>query len=105
MPSYFSDKIANYGGIATVLGLVTVVYYFRRWYRLRDFKGPWLASFSELWLGWTALSGTFHTTLIDVNKRYGTFDLGNDAVERRSNAANDQSLTVRCFRFTRTNTT
>lgn len=67
------DNIAQYGVIAAVLGLVTVVYYFRRWYRLRDFKGPWLASFSEVWLARVALSGSFHTILMDASKKYGMF--------------------------------
>ena len=55
----------------SVLLLITIVYYFRRWYQLRQFKGPWLASISELWLAKTALSGSFHTILMDANKKYG----------------------------------
>ena len=71
MPSYFPDTIAKYGAIAAVIGLVTIAYYSRRWYRLRDFKGPWLASFSEVWLARTALSGSFHTILMEASKQYG----------------------------------
>ena len=73
MPWYFPDHLAKYGALPAVLALVTVVYYFRRWYRLRDFKGPWLASFSEVWLAKTALSGSFHTILMDASKQYGAF--------------------------------
>lgn len=73
MPSYSPWNIAKYGTIAAVFALVTVAYYFRRWYRLRDFKGPWLASFSEVWLAKTALSGSFHTILLDASKQYGAF--------------------------------
>jgi len=58
--------------LSAALSLVTIAYYVHRWYRLRDFKGPWLASFSEIWLAKTALSGSFHNILMDTNKKYGT---------------------------------
>lgn len=64
-------NVARWAIYPAVLLLVTIVYYLRRWYRLRHFKGPWLASISELWLAKTALSGSFHTILMDTNKKYG----------------------------------
>ncbi|RAH42801.1 cytochrome P450 [Aspergillus brunneoviolaceus CBS 621.78] len=45
--------------------------YIRAWFFLKNFHGPWLASFSELWLAKTALSGRFHEILLDANKKPG----------------------------------
>lgn len=51
-----------------------VIYsYFRSWYRLRDFKGPWLAGLSEAWLFGVTTTGALHMRLYDVNKKYGAF--------------------------------
>ena len=66
-----SANAARCGMLLSVFSLVTVLYYLSRWYRLRSFKGPWLASFSEIWLARTALSGCFHTILMEANKDYG----------------------------------
>jgi len=51
------------------------VYYIRVWYRLRMFKGPWLAGFSQFWLFLTTTSGELHLRLYDVNKKYGKIEL------------------------------
>ena len=53
--------------LATYLGFAIL-----SWYRLRPYKGPWLASFSELWLGKAGLSGHFGDVLDNVNRKYGT---------------------------------
>ncbi|MCJ1438592.1 hypothetical protein MMC27_007982 [Xylographa pallens] len=41
------------------------------WYRLRRFKGPWLACISEFWLGKAGLSGHLGELLDNVNQEYG----------------------------------
>lgn len=41
------------------------------WYRLRAFQGPWLGSFSSLWMAKTALSGRMNHELTAVIQRYG----------------------------------
>ena len=66
-----NTSISKYivGLIAFVL--VTIVYYTKRWSKLRQFKGPWLGAFSELWLANTALSGRFHSILMREQKKYG----------------------------------
>lgn len=52
--------------------IVSLVYsYFRSWYRLRDFKGPWLASLTEGWLFGNTTKGDLHMRLYEVSKKYG----------------------------------
>jgi len=52
--------------------IVSLVYsYSRSWYRLRDFKGPWLASLTEGWLFGNTTKGDLHMRLYEVNKKYG----------------------------------
>jgi hypothetical protein len=41
------------------------------WYRLRQFRGPFLASFSYLWLFRTALSGKAYRIHVATRQRYG----------------------------------
>lgn len=54
------------------IAIVGVIYsYFRSWYRLRDFKGPWLAGLTEAWLFRTTTTGELHMRLYEVNKKYG----------------------------------
>lgn len=54
------------------IAIAGVIYsYFRSWYRLRDFKGPWLASLTEAWLFRTTTTGELHMRLYEVNKKYG----------------------------------
>ncbi|MCJ1398915.1 hypothetical protein MMC11_002116 [Xylographa trunciseda] len=56
----FASALAMYIGFSVV-----------SWYRLRQFKGPWFAGFSELWLGKAGLSGQFGEVLDNVNREYG----------------------------------
>ncbi|KAJ5699690.1 hypothetical protein N7536_002703 [Penicillium majusculum] len=54
------------------IAIAGVIYsYFRSWYRLRDFKGPWLAGLTEAWLFRTTTTGELHMRLYEVNKKYG----------------------------------
>ena len=39
--------------------------------RLRQFKGPWLAATSKLWLMECTYKGTMHLDLADVCSKYG----------------------------------
>ncbi|CZR65017.1 related to pisatin demethylase (cytochrome P450) [Phialocephala subalpina] len=51
---------------------VYVVQTFRSWYRLRHFKGPWLAGISRLWLVRKISGGRFHLDFMEVNQKYGS---------------------------------
>jgi cytochrome P450 len=44
---------------------------FARWYRLRHFKGPWLASLSEFWISKTLYGGHSGHDFIKLNRKYG----------------------------------
>lgn len=57
--------------IAALLIAGTAYYYFQSWSRLRDFKGPWLAGWSEYWLFRMTTTGELHMRLYDVSKNYG----------------------------------
>jgi len=39
--------------------------------RLRHFKGPWLASFSKLWMMKCTFAGRMHLEVADVCAQYG----------------------------------
>lgn len=54
-----------------ILIAAQIISYVRVWYRLRDFKGPWLASFSESWMFKTAFTGQMHRILFEVCEQYG----------------------------------
>jgi hypothetical protein len=45
---------------------------FHAWYRLRHIKGPFLASFSKLWLIRAVSSGNMHWEFAKVCQKYGT---------------------------------
>lgn len=49
---------------------------FYAWYRLRHIKGPFLASFSKLWLIRTVSSGNMHWEYAKVCQKYGTHETG-----------------------------
>lgn len=63
------------GEVWIVAGAVAVAYYlisaFATWYRLRDVPGPFLASFSYLWLANVAKSGKQFWVYRDMYKKYG----------------------------------
>jgi cytochrome P450 len=42
------------------------------WYRLRHVPGPFLASFSYLWVGSLALSGKQYETHLEIHRKYGS---------------------------------
>ncbi|KAI1078227.1 cytochrome P450 [Whalleya microplaca] len=48
-----------------------VASYVKAWFKLRKFKGPLLASFSESWIFKTAYTGEMHLRLADTVKKYG----------------------------------
>ena len=48
---------------------------FHSWYRLRHFKGPFLASLTRLWLVRHAAGGRMHLEFQEVNQKYGMFNL------------------------------
>jgi len=73
--------------ISTVLiasSVVLVVQRLRSWYRLRQFKGPLLASFSRIWLVRKVVGGTMHLDFQEVNAKYGkwmwTWERAHDAM-------------------------
>ena len=47
---------------------------FRSWYRLRHFKGPFLATLSRIWLARHVAGGRMHLDFQEVNQKYGMFD-------------------------------
>jgi hypothetical protein len=45
------------------------------WYRLRHFKGPFLATLSNLWLMRAVMDGKMHLHFWEANQKYGTLYL------------------------------
>jgi hypothetical protein len=58
------------------LVLVSFARHLRSWYRLRAFKGPFLAKFSDLWLIRHQLGGSMHLDLFEVTEKYGRLRIG-----------------------------
>ncbi|KAM7185549.1 cytochrome P450 [Rhypophila sp. PSN 637] len=56
---------------ALLLFLHLIVTTLLSWHKLRDFPGPRLASFSNLWLFVTALSGKAYLHRMDLRRKYG----------------------------------
>lgn len=62
--------------LVSVVAALTAVYGINRvlsYYRLRRFRGPWLASFTSFWIVKTTLGGKIHLELARVNEKYGRF--------------------------------
>ncbi|THH21149.1 hypothetical protein EW146_g362 [Bondarzewia mesenterica] len=64
--------------IASILVLVTAVLILSHllpWlvdpHGIRSYPGPWLAKFSDAWLGWTAANGHRSEVVHDLHKKYG----------------------------------
>ena len=57
---------------AIVLLVVSVANAIRNYYRLRQFKGPWLGCFTSLWIVKTTLAGRINEETYRVNAEYGT---------------------------------
>jgi hypothetical protein len=63
---------AAYGApVALVLSFYLVLSRLRIYWRLRHFRGPLLANFSELWVFRRTLAGDLHEKSLDVIKAYG----------------------------------
>ena len=60
-----------FGHLAASALVTYITFSLISWYRLRQFKGPWLACISELWLGKAGMSGQLGELLDNVNKDYG----------------------------------
>ncbi|KAK4219774.1 cytochrome P450 [Rhypophila decipiens] len=56
---------------ALLLSLHLIATTLRSWHKLRDFPGPRLASFSNLWLFVSALSGKAYLHRMDLRRKYG----------------------------------
>lgn len=63
---------------AALIGVVIIVGYvvstIRQWARLRHFKGPAIASFSQLWLISRVGGGRTHLDLWEACKKYGEYN-------------------------------
>jgi hypothetical protein len=57
--------------------LVVLLQTFLSWYRLRAFKGPFLATFSDLWLIRQSALGRVHMDFFDVTEKYGMLRISN----------------------------
>jgi hypothetical protein len=60
--------------IVTATLVLVIVYLYQSvvsYRRLRNFKGPFLASFSLTWLAWKTVPGTLYLTLRDASEKYG----------------------------------
>jgi hypothetical protein len=56
-----------------LLGIVGIaVRKYFAYHRLAQFKGPFWASWTELWLAKVTWESRIHTALRDVNEKYGT---------------------------------
>ena len=58
-----------FGAIVLYLG-----YSVRSWYRLRQFKGPWLAKHTRLWLLRKVSDNKLHVSFPELHKKYGKYD-------------------------------
>ncbi|KAI5926270.1 cytochrome P450 [Camillea tinctor] len=70
------SSLVAYGGhpaVTVVLGLFLcyVLSAVLAWYRLRHIPGPFLASFSYLWLYLTTKSGKMHLKLVEEHRKHG----------------------------------
>ncbi|KAK0192825.1 cytochrome P450 monooxygenase [Armillaria mellea] len=53
--------------------LIHLLAYFLDPYGFRSFPGPFLAKFSDAWLGWVSYGGHRSETIHELHKKYGTF--------------------------------
>ncbi|KAI1104934.1 cytochrome P450 [Jackrogersella minutella] len=72
LPTDFLGSIIN----PTTIFLLVIIWFtsstVNSWYRLRHIPGPFLASFSYLWLGYCALSGKQLEAVEHASKKYGS---------------------------------
>jgi hypothetical protein len=64
--------VSTAASFLAILVLYYVITAFRSWRRLREFKGPTLASFSYLWMVRTTFSGRMWEKYRDVSGKYGS---------------------------------
>lgn len=57
--------------IPLTLLVIFVVTRAKTWWRLREFKGPWLASISSISMAKIATSGRMNEIYTEINKKYG----------------------------------
>ena len=55
----------------TIVLLVHVVPWLIDSLNLRSYPGPWLAKFSDVWLGWVALNGHRSDVIHEMHQKYG----------------------------------
>lgn len=76
---FLNHVLENWEPLAfIVLGLafgLVGVQTFYGWYRLRYIKGPFLASFSKIWLIRAVSGGEMHWEFARVNQKYGTYHI------------------------------
>lgn len=75
LSTYSRLSVGNWVILALVC--LTGLYFietFRSWYRLRQFKGPLIATLSRLWLVRAVSAGTLHLDFQGVNRKYGMFN-------------------------------
>ncbi|KAL8870024.1 MAG: hypothetical protein Q9174_003832, partial [Haloplaca sp. 1 TL-2023] len=64
----FSKAVIIFGACAA---LAIVIQYLTDYSRLQQFKGPWLASFSKLWMMYHTYSGDMHEAVAQACEKYG----------------------------------
>ena len=71
-PDYFSRYANGWGSwiLLSATGLI-LLRKFQSWYRLRHFKGPFIASLTRLWLVRCITGGRMHLDFQEVNQKYG----------------------------------
>ncbi len=66
-------SLSTVGYIIVLCSVVAfAIHRFLAYYHLRQFSGPWLASFSKLWMMRCTFLGTMHLEVADVCNQYGT---------------------------------
>ncbi|KAL5334118.1 cytochrome P450 [Aspergillus crustosus] len=59
------------GSVVALLLAIWVILSLRSYLRLRQFPGPWVGSFSKLWMMRSTLHGRMHLDVAEACKRYG----------------------------------
>jgi len=64
-------KDATLAALATAVALWYITASFTAWFRLRNFPGPTLASFSYAWVFLKMRTGQMHRVAVETQRRYG----------------------------------
>ena len=51
---------------------ITIIYYVKRWFQLRQFKKSWLKTFSKIWFANMIFFDRFHSILMKKQQKYDT---------------------------------